>query len=107
MYPRRDSNSHLDGFKPSASAVGLRGLGGSTQQLEGDRVEDIGLAHDQPRADASGDPFTDQRSATDHLRAQVIGGGALICERIARRVGAGLIVSETDILDAVALELLG
>lgn len=41
------------------------------------------------------------------MRAQVIGGGALICERIARRVGAGLIVSETDILDAVALELLG
>lgn len=39
------------------------------------------------------------------MRAQVIAGGALVCERIARRVGAPLIVSETDILDAVAAEL--
>ena len=39
------------------------------------------------------------------LRAQVIAGGALICSRIAERVGVPLIVSETDILDAVATEL--
>lgn len=39
------------------------------------------------------------------MRAQVIAGGALICARIAERVGVPLIVSETDILDAVAAEL--
>jgi exopolyphosphatase / guanosine-5'-triphosphate,3'-diphosphate pyrophosphatase len=41
------------------------------------------------------------------LRAEVIAAGALICARIAARVGAPeMIVSETDILDGVARELL-
>jgi exopolyphosphatase/guanosine-5'-triphosphate,3'-diphosphate pyrophosphatase len=41
------------------------------------------------------------------LRAEVIAGGALICARIAVRLGvAELIVSETDILDGCAHELL-
>lgn len=41
------------------------------------------------------------------LRAEVIAGGALICARIAARVGAcELIVSETDILDGCAHGLL-
>lgn len=40
------------------------------------------------------------------LRAEVIAGGALICARIAARVGVPMIVSENDLLDAVALGLL-
>lgn len=40
------------------------------------------------------------------LRAQVIAAGAVVCSRIATRCGVDLIVSETDILDAVAHELL-
>lgn len=40
------------------------------------------------------------------LRAEVIAAGALICARIAARVDAELIVSETDILDGCAHELL-
>lgn len=40
-------------------------------------------------------------------RAEVICAGALICERVARRVGtAGMVVSESDILDGIALGLL-
>lgn len=38
------------------------------------------------------------------MRAEVIAGGALICQRIAAQVRTPLQVSETDILDAVALE---
>ncbi|MDO5682892.1 MAG: exopolyphosphatase, partial [Propionibacteriaceae bacterium] len=40
------------------------------------------------------------------LRAEVIGAGALICARIAGRVEAHMVVSEHDILDAVAQRLL-
>lgn len=40
------------------------------------------------------------------LRAEVIGAGALICARIAARVEAHMVVSEHDILDAVAHRLL-
>jgi exopolyphosphatase / guanosine-5'-triphosphate,3'-diphosphate pyrophosphatase len=39
-------------------------------------------------------------------RADVITAGTLIADRIARRVGRPMLVSETDILDGVALELL-
>ncbi|WP_296136718.1 Ppx/GppA phosphatase family protein [uncultured Tessaracoccus sp.] len=41
------------------------------------------------------------------LRAQVIGGGALVLDELSRRVpGGAVLVSETDILDGIALELL-
>ena len=41
------------------------------------------------------------------MRAQVIAGGALILERVASRLGAGsVLVSETDILDGIVLDLL-
>lgn len=41
-------------------------------------------------------------------RAEVICGGALICQEIARRTGVGdLVVSENDILDGMALMMLG
>lgn len=40
-------------------------------------------------------------------RADVITAGTLIVDRVARRVGLPLLVSETDILDGIALELLG
>ena len=39
-------------------------------------------------------------------RADVIAGGALIAERIAARTGVDLMVSESDILDGIALALL-
>ncbi|HEY5788468.1 MAG TPA: Ppx/GppA phosphatase family protein [Microlunatus sp.] len=39
-------------------------------------------------------------------RADVITAGALIADRIARRVGRPMLVSESDILDGVALDLL-
>jgi exopolyphosphatase/guanosine-5'-triphosphate,3'-diphosphate pyrophosphatase len=35
-------------------------------------------------------------------RVDVIGGGALILDRIVRRVGLPVVVSETDILDGIA-----
>ncbi|MDO5500329.1 MAG: exopolyphosphatase [Propionibacteriaceae bacterium] len=40
------------------------------------------------------------------LRAEVIASGALICSRIAARVDAPMIVSEHDLLDGIAQELL-
>ena len=40
-------------------------------------------------------------------RADVITAGTLIADRVARRVGRPLLVSESDILDGVALDLLG
>lgn len=40
------------------------------------------------------------------LRAEVIAGGALICARIAARVGVPMVVSESDLLDRVARALL-
>lgn len=40
------------------------------------------------------------------LRAEVIAGGALICARIAARVGVPMIVSDSDLLDRVASGLL-
>ena len=41
------------------------------------------------------------------LRAQVIGGGALVLDELSRRVpGGAVLVIETDILDGIALELL-
>ncbi len=41
------------------------------------------------------------------LRAEVIGGGSLILDEISRRVpGGSVLVSETDILDGIALEML-
>lgn len=39
-------------------------------------------------------------------RAEVISAGALICDRVARRIDADLVVSESDILDGIALDLL-
>lgn len=39
-------------------------------------------------------------------RAEVISAGALICDRVARRMGKELIVSESDILDGIARDLL-
>ncbi len=39
-------------------------------------------------------------------RADVICAGALVCARIAARVGVDLTVSESDILDGVVAELL-
>lgn len=40
-------------------------------------------------------------------RAEVISAGALICDQIAKRAGAGeMVVSESDILDGMALEML-
>ena len=39
-------------------------------------------------------------------RADVITAGTLIADRIARRVGRPMLVSESDILDGVALDLL-
>lgn len=38
-------------------------------------------------------------------RAEVIPGGALIIERVSRRIGVDMIVSEADVLDGIALEL--
>ena len=40
-------------------------------------------------------------------RAEVISGGAMVCAAIARRVRQPMVVSESDILDALALRLLG
>ena len=39
-------------------------------------------------------------------RADVIPAGALIADRVARRVGRPMLVSESDILDGIALSLL-
>lgn len=40
-------------------------------------------------------------------RADVLAGGALICTLVASRVSVPMLVSEADILDGIALELLG
>lgn len=39
-------------------------------------------------------------------RAEVICGGSIVAERIAARVGVDMVISEADILDGIALELL-
>jgi exopolyphosphatase/guanosine-5'-triphosphate,3'-diphosphate pyrophosphatase len=52
---------------------------------------------------------TDQIRRMDAMepgRADVITAGTLIADRIARRVDRSMLVSESDILDGVALDLL-
>lgn len=68
----------------------------STAELDGLLERLVGLTSEQIRGLGAMEPG----------RADVIAAGTLIADRIARRVGRPVLVSESDILDGVALDLL-
>lgn len=121
---RSHINAQLDGsgtdFASIASAIGVAGTVTSVA------ADHLGLTHYSREAvhrtrltgaaiDASNRRWLAQRTEEivrepllPPLRAAVIGAGSMILAEIARRVPSGeIIVSETDILDGIAHELLG
>ena len=78
-----------DRARVHGSTVSTAELGGLLERL-------VGLTSEQIRGLGAMEPG----------RADVIAAGTLIADRIARRVGRPVLVSESDILDGVALDLL-
>lgn len=113
-------DSQLDGFDLS----GVRGWVGVAGTVTSMAALQLGLtAYDRAIVQGSMLTRAEIEAVTDRLcrtpsadlvspimprlRAEVIAGGALICARIAARVGISMTVSENDILDGIAYALLG
>ncbi|MDN5803699.1 MAG: exopolyphosphatase, partial [Microlunatus sp.] len=117
-----DGLDGLDGFDGALAAVGSWiGVAGTVTTLSAIR-QGLG-SYDRDRVHGSVVEAEQLSTLVDQLaalsvseiralgpveagRADVITAGALIAERFGRRVGGIMVVSETDLLDGVALELL-
>lgn len=106
-------------FAEVQTAVGVAGTVTSVaatvlelQEYSRDAVHGVELTRDQihhhcERWLAQPSSVTEQEPCMPPLRASVIGAGALILDEIAARVPSGsVLVSETDILDGIALAML-